>query len=77
MFERYHKWCQRTADVRAMLAKKSYALFRWALTFSLSLVGVLLIAYGVYRIYEPAGFIAAGLGAWAIEWRLDDDESAG
>jgi hypothetical protein len=36
---------------------------------TLSLTGTMLVAIGIGMAYEPAGWIAAGLGAWLLEWR--------
>ncbi|MER7813808.1 hypothetical protein [Streptomyces sp. NPDC096153] len=39
----------------------------------LVLAGLMLIAIGIGSIYQPAGWIAAGLGAFVIEWRFYGD----
>lgn len=36
----------------------------------LVLTGLMLMAIGIGMVYEPAGWIAAGLGAFVIEWRF-------
>jgi hypothetical protein len=29
----------------------------------------MLVALGIGMVYEPAGWIGLGLGAWLLEWR--------
>lgn len=36
----------------------------------LVLTGLMLMAIGIGMVYEPAGWIAAGLGAFIAEWRF-------
>lgn len=48
-----------------------------ALTLAISLLGATLVSYGVYSVYEPAGFIAAGLLLWGVQWNYGDEESDG
>lgn len=40
----------------------------------LVLAGLMLMAVGIGMVYEPAGWIAAGLGAWILEWRFYSSE---
>lgn len=35
----------------------------------LALTGTMLVALGIGMVYGPAGWIAAGVGAWLLEWR--------
>lgn len=35
----------------------------------LSLSGTMLVALGIGMVYQPAGWIGLGLGAWLLEWR--------
>lgn len=45
---------------------------------ALALTGTMLVALGIGMAYEPAGWIAAGLGALLLEWRYyGDDEDPG
>lgn len=44
-------------------------LLNKVLPSALSLTGTMLVALGIGMAYEPAGWIAAGLGAWLLEWR--------
>jgi mannose/fructose/N-acetylgalactosamine-specific phosphotransferase system component IIC len=36
---------------------------------ALSLTGSMLVALGIGMVYQPAGWMAAGLMAWLLEWR--------
>lgn len=39
----------------------------------LVLTGLMLMAIGIGMVYEPAGWIAAGIGAFVAEWRFYND----
>jgi hypothetical protein len=36
----------------------------------LALTGTMLVALGIGMVYQPAGWMAAGLMAWLLEWRF-------
>ncbi len=44
-----------------------------ALSLAISLAGGTLIAYGMYMIYAPAGFITGGFMAWLLQWSHEKD----
>lgn len=44
------------------------------LTLAISTAGATLISYGVYRIYEPAGYIAGGFMCWLLLWSHERDK---
>lgn len=45
--------------------------WRVALTFAVSVVGVVLCAYGAYLVYPAAGFIVAGLSCLVLGRMID------
>lgn len=53
------------------------SLFRRLVTLAISVVGGTLVAYGVWSIFEPAGYMVAGLLLWAIQWNYGNEEGSG
>lgn len=37
----------------------------------------MLVAYGVWSVYQPAGYVTAGLLAWALQWNYGDEGGNG
>jgi precorrin-3B methylase len=65
-----------TARLRQWFAQRrsrTTDLARRAVPLALSINGVVLISAGIGQIYGPAGWIAAGLGSFALEWRIDGE----
>lgn len=50
---------------------------RKGLTLANSVLGATLVSYGVWMIYQPAGFIVAGLLLWAVQWNYGNEGSDG
>ena len=61
-------WWRRSRDSR----RTAYQTLRNAgasfLTFAYSLLGGILVSFGVWCIYPPAGYIVGGLVCWLLEW---------
>lgn len=38
------------------------------MTLAISMLGAILVAYGVWAIYAPAGYITGGILLWAVQW---------
>jgi hypothetical protein len=47
-----------------------------ALTLAISVAGAMLISYGVYSVYPPAGFLVAGVLVWVLQWSYERDRSS-
>jgi precorrin-3B methylase len=65
-----------TARLRQWFAQRrsrATDLARRALPLALSINGVVLVSLGIGQIYGPAGWIAAGIGSFALEWRIFGD----
>ena len=45
-------------------------LLNKVIPIALALTGTMLVALGIGMVYEPAGWIAAGLMTWLLEWRF-------
>lgn len=43
------------------------------LPLALNINGLALISVGIGQVYGPAGWIAAGIGSLALEWRIFGD----
>ena len=44
------------------------------LTLAVSVLGATLIAYGVYQVYAPAGYVTGGIMCWLLLWSHEQDE---
>lgn len=70
-------WWRRSRDRRRALAGNLKKAGRRGLTLAISVLGATLVSYGVWSIYAPVGYIAAGLLLWAIQWNYGDEGSDG
>lgn len=57
---------------------KAYANLKIAgaklLTLAISVVGAMLISFGVWQIYAPAGYIVGGFLAFGLQWSHEKDK---
>ena len=60
-----------------MSRKTVMGLLNKVMPTALALSGTMLVALGIGMAYQPAGWIAAGLGAWLLEWRYFGGSEAG
>lgn len=67
-------WWSRTQFQRAKATTSFVSMVRTLLTLAVSVVGGTLVAYGVWSIFEPAGYIVGGLLLWAIQWNYGTEE---
>lgn len=67
-------WWRRSRDRRRNGYRNLRKAGRRGLTLAISLVGAILVSFGVYRIYAPAGYLAAGLLLWALQWNHGNTE---
>lgn len=44
------------------------------LTLAVSVVGAMLISFGVWQIYAPAGYIVGGILAFGLQWSHEKDK---
>lgn len=61
-------WWSRTQFRRNKAVSAFVSVLRRLVTLAISVVGGTLISYGVWTIFEPAGFIVGGILLWAIQW---------
>lgn len=50
---------------------------RKGLTLAISMVGVILISYGVWSFHHSAGYVVAGLLLWGVQWNYGKEEGSG
>lgn len=41
------------------------------------MLGAILVAYGTWTVYAPAGWIVGGLLLWAVQWNYGDEGGDG
>lgn len=70
-------WWRRSTDQRRKTTETLKKAGRRGLTLAISLVGAMLISYGVWSVHHPAGYATAGLLLWAIQWNYGDEGSDG
>jgi hypothetical protein len=60
---------------------RAYAILRKAgrkgLTLAISVVGAILVSFGAWQVYAPAGFVAGGILLWVIQWNYGGEGSDG
>lgn len=61
--------------------RRAYRSFKvWGrrgLTLAISMLGAMLISYGVWSVHHPAGYVTAGLLLWAVQWNHGKEEGDG
>lgn len=65
-------WWHRSRDRRRTAAKSLKSMGRRALTLAISLLGAMLVSYGVWQVYAPAGFVTGGILLWAVQWNYGE-----
>jgi len=70
-------WWRRSKNQRQQTLKNLRKAGRRALTLAISLLGAILVAYGTWTVYAPAGWIVGGGLLWAIQWNYGDEEGSG
>lgn len=67
------KW-RAGADRRKAAAVAFVSLVRSVVELAFSMLGAILVAYGVWMIYAPAGYITGGLMCWVVQWSREVDK---
>lgn len=68
---------RRSKDRRRRVCATLAIAGRRGLTLAISMVGVILISYGVWSIHHSAGYVVAGLLLWGIQWNYGKEEGGG
>jgi hypothetical protein len=62
---------------RRIQRQRAYKSFKTGvaklLTLAISVLGATLIAYGVYQVYPPAGYVTGGFMCWLLLWSHEKD----
>lgn len=66
---------RRSRDARRRTAETLRSWVAQLLTLAISMLGAILVAYGVWTIYAPAGYITGGLLLWAVQWNYGGSDS--
>lgn len=67
--DRWRKSGDRRASVYAAFVSTASVM----LGLAISGAGAILISYGVYEVYRPAGFVTGGLMCWLLLWSHERD----
>lgn len=70
-------WWRRSKIQRQRALKTLTSAGRKGLTLAISVLGAILVAYGVWDMYPPAGFVTGGALLWAIQWNYGSEGSDG
>ena len=70
-------WWHRSRDQRRTALHTLRKTGRRALTLAISVLGAILISYGVYTVHASAGYVTAGLLLWAVQWNHGKEEGDG
>lgn len=67
------QWWRRTAGRRqnALIAFK--AMVATLVSLAVSVVGATLVAYGVWTMHAPSGYIVGGILVYALQWSHEKD----
>jgi hypothetical protein len=68
------QWWRRTKNRRqtALTTLKSTASA--LLVLAVQALGAILISFGVYEVYAPAGYVVGGLMCWLLQWSHEKDK---
>jgi hypothetical protein len=70
-------WWRRSRDRRQTAYRNVRKTGARALTLAISMLGVMLVSFGVYSIYAPAGYVVGGVLLWALQWNYGQEEGDG
>lgn len=68
------QWWRRTRDARQRALKTFKTQAAKLLTLAISVVGAILISYGVWLAYAPAGYVTGGILTWVLLWSHEQDK---
>ena len=70
-------WWRRTRNQRQRAYKSFKTTALRALTLAISVLGGILISYGVWQTYAPAGYVVGGALCWVLQWSHEQDKQRG
>jgi hypothetical protein len=69
-------WWRRSRDSRQRAARNLANAGRKGLTLAISVLGAILVSYGVWTIYAPAGYVVGGALLWTLQWNYGGREGS-
>lgn len=73
---RHVQWWRRTASRRREALVAFKAMVGTLASLAVSVVGATLVAYGVWSVYAPAGYVMGGMLVFALQWSHEKDREA-
>lgn len=67
------QWWRRTKNQRRAALTTLKSIAAALLVLAVSVTGAMLISYGVYSVYAPAGYVVGGLMCWLLLWSHEKD----
>lgn len=67
------QWWRRTKNQRRAALTTLKSIAAALLVLAVSAAGAMLISYGVYSVYAPAGYVVGGLMCWLLLWSHEKD----
>lgn len=68
------QWWRRTKIQRQAALTTLKTMTAALLTLAVSVLGAILISYGVYQVYVPAGYFVGGAMCWLLLWSHEKDK---
>jgi hypothetical protein len=69
------QWWRKTKNQRHAALKTLRSAAAALLILAVSVAGAMLISYGVYQVYPPAGFVTGGAMCWLLLWSHEKDKA--
>lgn len=73
----YVQWWRRTKDRRRRAWETFKVTAERTVVLAVSVLGAILISYGVRQVYTPAGYVVGGVMCWLLLWSREKDKEAG
>mgnify|MGYP001613227173 CR=1 FL=1 len=68
------QYWRRTKNQRQTALKTLKTTAAALVVLAVSVLGAILVSYGVYQVYPPAGFVTGGLMCWLLLWSHEKDK---
>ena len=68
------QYWRRTKNQRHAALKTLKTTAAALVVLAVSVLGAILVSYGVYQVYPPAGFVTGGLMCWLLLWSHEKDK---
>lgn len=71
---RHVQFWRRTKNQRHAALKTLKSTAAALLVLAVSVLGAILVSYGVWQVYAPAGYVTGGLMCWLLLWSHEKDK---